>query len=262
VILEDATPPEPAYRIESVDKALRLLWLLRDERRLTVSEVSDRLGVARSTAHRLLAMLVMHDFVQQDPETKAYMPGRGLVEIGLGALSSLDVRREARPELHRLVAEVRETVLLIVLQGARTLVVDAIESDEVVRVSARTGGSMPPHTVSGGKVLLAGMDPEHVRALLGPEPLERLTADSITTYAELDAELEAVRERGYATNFNEAELGLSAISVPVPVPPGVIPAAITVSAPTARMSLRRMPALVATTQAAASRIAEAVRRTV
>jgi DNA-binding IclR family transcriptional regulator len=261
MVLEGATPGEPAYRIESVDKVLRLLWLLRDERRLTVSEVSDRLGVARSTAHRLLGMLVSHGFVQQDRATKAYMPGRGLFEIGLGALGSLDVRREARPELQRLVGELRETVMLIVLQGQRTLVVDAIESDEVVRVSARTGGSMPPHTVSAGKVLLASLDPAHVRALLGPEPLERRTKDSITTYAELEAELDEVRERGYATNFNESEPGLSAISVGVPVPPGVIPAAITVSAPSARMSLRRMASLVAATQVAAERIADAVRRT-
>jgi DNA-binding IclR family transcriptional regulator len=262
VVLHDATPPEPGYRIESVDKALRLLWLLRDQRRLTVSEVSDRLGVARSTAHRLLGMLVVHGFAQQDPATKAYMPGRALFEIGLGALSGLDVRREARPELQRLVSELRETVLLIVMQGARTLVIDAIESDEVVRVSARTGGSMPPHTVSAGKIMLAGMDPAHVRALLGPEPLERRTSDSITTYAELDAELDEVRGRGYATNFNEAEPGVSAIAVAIPVPPGVVPAAITVTVPSARMSLRRMPALVATTQAAAARISEAVRRTV
>jgi DNA-binding IclR family transcriptional regulator len=262
MVLEDATPQEPAYRIESVDKALRLLWLLRDERRLTVSEVGDRLGVARSTAHRLLAMLQRHGFAQQDPATKEYMPGRGLFEIGLGALASLDVRREARPELQRLVGDLRETVMLIVLQGPRTLVIDAVESDEVVRVTARTGGSMPPHCVSAGKVLLARMDPAHVRSLLGPEPLERLTPDSITTYAELTAELDDVRRRGYATNFDESEPGLSAISVPVPVPAGVVPTAITVTVPSARMSLRRMPSLVSTTQAAAERIGEAVRRTV
>jgi DNA-binding IclR family transcriptional regulator len=260
MVLHDASLPEPAYRIESVDKALRLLWLLRDERRLTVSEVSDRLGVARSTAHRLLGMLMAHGFAQQDAGTKAYLPGRALFEIGLGALSGLDVRREARPELQRLVSEVRETVLLIVMQGTRTLVVDAVESEELVRVSGRTGGTMPPHIVAGGKVLLAEMEPDQVRALLGPEPLEARTPDSITAYAELFAELDDVRRQGYATNFNEAESGLSGISVPIPVPPGVIPAAITVTAPSARMSLRRMPALVTTTQATAARVGEAVRR--
>ena len=253
---------ESPYRIRSVDNVLRLLWMLRDERRLTVTEVSDRLGVARSTAHRLLGMLVAHGFVQQDPATKGYMPGRGLFEIGLGALGSLDVRREARPELQRLVGELRETVMLIVLQGSKTLVVDAIESDEIVRVSARTGGSKPPHTVSAGKVLLAWMDPDYVRALLGPEPLERCTRNSITTYAELFAELADVRVNGYATNFNEAEPGVSAVSVEVPVPPGVIPAAITVSLPSARMSLRRLPQLVAAMHEAGDRIGAALHSTV
>jgi DNA-binding IclR family transcriptional regulator len=253
---------EPSYGIRSVDNALRLLWLLRDERRLTVSEVSDRLGVARSTAHRLLGMLVAHGFAQQDRATRAYMPGSGLFEIGLGALGSLDVRREARPELQRLVGEVRETVMLIVLQGRRTLVVDAIESAEVVRVSARTGGSKPPHTVSAGKVLLAGMEPAHVRALLGPEPLEQCTKSSLTTYAELFADLDEVRARGYATNFNESEPDVSAVSVEVPVPPGLIPAAITVSVPNARMTLRRLPVLVQALRGAAGRIGASLRRTV
>src|SRR5262245_18116770 len=104
---------ESPYSIRPVDNALKLLWLLRDERRLTVSEVSDRLGVARSSAHRLLGMLVTHGFAQQDLATRAYMTGSGLFEIGLGALGSLVVRRVARPELQRLVGELRETVMLI-----------------------------------------------------------------------------------------------------------------------------------------------------
>jgi IclR family acetate operon transcriptional repressor len=261
MVLEDSTSPrEPAYRIESVDKALRLLWLLRDERRLTVSEVSERLGVARSTAHRLLGMLQVHGFAQQDPATKAYMPGRALFEVGLGALASLDVRREARPELERLVREIRETVLLIVLQGPRTLVVDSFESDAVVRVSVRAGGSMPAHCVSAGKVLLSQMKPECVRALLGPEPLESRTEDSITTYAELEPELEEVRAQGYATNFNESEPGVSAFSVPVPAPVGVVPTTVTVLVPSTRMTLRRLPTLVVAAQAAATRVGEAVEK--
>jgi DNA-binding IclR family transcriptional regulator len=258
MVLENRTSPEPAYRIESVDKALRLLWLLRDERRLTVSQVSDRLGVARSTAHRLLGMLQAHGFAQQDPATKAYMPGRGLFEVGLGALAGLDVRREARPELERLVSEIGETVLLIVLQGPRTLVVDAVESDAVVRVSGSTGGSMPAHCVSSGKVLLAQMETDRMHALLGSEPLEGLTADSITTYAELAVELDEVRRQGYATNFEECEPGLSAVSVAVPVPPGVVPTTITISLPSTRMTLRRLPSLVAAARDSAARIGEAV----
>lgn len=257
MLLDHGTPDTPpTYRIESVDKALRLLWLLRDERELTVTRASEHLGVARSTAHRLLAMLQYHGFARQDPTTKAYAPGRGLLEIGLAAVDSLDIRRIARPELGALSREVRETVQLIILEGSRTLVLDAVEADEVVRVSARTGGSMPPHCVSAGKVLLARQPVEYVRALLGPDPLEKRTPESISTLAELERELEVVRTQGHATNIEESEPGVFAVSVAIPVPPGVTPAAITVVAPSMRMSLRRIPGIVTAAHAAAKRIAE------
>ena len=74
---------EPAYRIESVDKALRLLHMFREKPRWTVSEVSEALGVVPSTAHRLLAMLQWHDFAHQEPGSKAYVAGRALMVIGL-----------------------------------------------------------------------------------------------------------------------------------------------------------------------------------
>src|SRR3954447_133982 len=84
--------PPAAHRIESVDKVLRLLWLLRDRPHLTVSEASDALGGARSTAHRLLAMLVEHRFADQEPVSRAYHPGPALLEIGLGATRNPAVR--------------------------------------------------------------------------------------------------------------------------------------------------------------------------
>jgi DNA-binding IclR family transcriptional regulator len=257
LVLHDETPAfESAYRVESVDRALRLLWLLRDRGRIGVSEASDHLGVARSTAHRLLTTLQEQRFVAQDPTTRRYVAGRALLEIGLAALANLDVRRVARPEIEALVREVRETVQLMILQGPRTLVVDSVECDQVLRISARTGGSMPPHCVSGGKALLALMDPAAVRQLLGAEPLATLTDQSISTYAELDPELEHVRNRGYAGNFSESEAGQTAVAVTIPVPLGMTPAAITVAAPSMRLVGRRIPVVVAAAQATAERIGQ------
>jgi IclR family acetate operon transcriptional repressor len=249
------TPGPPAtYRIESVDKVLRLLWVLRDRPHLTVSEASEALGVARSTAHRLLAMLVEHRFADQEPVSRAYHPGPALLEIGLGAARNLDVRTVARPEIEQLAARVRETVQLVTLAGSRTLVIDSAESDEMLRVSGRTGGSLPPHCTSAGKALLARLDSEQVRALLGPEPLEQHTERSISTYAELDEELARVRGRGYATNFGENEDGIGAVAVRIPVPRGVRPAAITVTAPITRMGEERISSVVEAATATAARI--------
>jgi DNA-binding IclR family transcriptional regulator len=246
---------EPAYRIESVDKALRLLHMFRERPRWTVTEVSDALGVVPSTAHRLLAMLQLHEFVHQEPGSKAYVAGRALVVIGLAALSQLAVRDAARADIEALSRELGETVHLIVLHGARTLIVDAVEGDQVVRVGARAGGSAPPNCVSAGKILLSRMTDRQVAALIGPDPLPRRTSRSIGTLAELTDDLARVRDRGYATNFDEHEFGATGISVPIPVPPDVTPAAITVNAPSARVPDQRIPVIAAAATAAAARIA-------
>jgi DNA-binding IclR family transcriptional regulator len=246
---------EPAYRIESVDKALRLLHMFREKPRWTVSEVSKALGVVPSTAHRLLAMLQWHEFAHQEPGSKAYVAGRALVAIGLAAVNQLTVRDVAHADIEALSRELGETVHLIILQGARTLIVDAVEGDQVVRVGARIGGSAPPNCVSAGKVLLSKMTDRQVAALIGPDPLPRRTSRSIGTLAELAADLAVVRERGFATNFDEHELGATGIAVRIPVPAGVTPAAITVNAPSARVPSERIPVIVAAAIAAAARIA-------
>src|SRR6266571_1176414 len=92
----------PNYPIQSVSRALSLLLRLRDQPTLSVSEASDFLGVSRSTAHRSLAMLVQHDFVRQDSRTKLYVVGPALLQIGLAAVSRLDIRTVAQPYLHTL----------------------------------------------------------------------------------------------------------------------------------------------------------------
>lgn len=256
--MESGSAPA-AHRIEAVDKALRLLWLLQDRPRLTVSEAAAELGTARSTAHRLLSTLGEHGFVAQEPTTRAYHPGRALLEIGLGAVRGLDVRRVARPELELLVERVGETVQLVTLQGSRTLVVDSVECAETLRVSGRTGGSRPPHTVSAGKVLLAALDPEDVRALLGPEPLERLTEHTIDTYPALGRELDRVRKQGYATNVGEMETAVTAVAVPIEVPRGVRPTAIAVTAPSTRMADDQIPFMLEAVRASAARVAAALK---
>lgn len=247
--------PPATYRIESVDKALRVLWLLQERPRLTVSEAAEALGVARSTAHRLLQMLQEHGFATQDVATRAYLPGRALLEIGLAAIRNLDVRQVARAELEQLVSEVRETVQLVLLEGPRTLVIDSVECVEIVRVTGRTGGSLPPHCTSAGKAMLAQLDRAEVRSLLGPEPLERLTERSIGTYDQLEPQLERVRAEGYATNFGENEPAVAALAVAVRVPRDVLPTAVTVTAPFERLSPDRVPACASAAAGAAERIA-------
>ena len=106
----------PNYPIGSVSNALRLLLMFREDPLIRVSEASSALGVAPSTAHRLLAMLEYHGFVQQDPATRGYRAGPAVIDIGLSAVRSIDVRSHLLPYMERLCDEVDETVQLMVLE--------------------------------------------------------------------------------------------------------------------------------------------------
>jgi DNA-binding IclR family transcriptional regulator len=250
----DVPGQKPAYPIESVDRALALLLLLRDRRVLTVSEASRELGVAASTAHRLLAMLQYRGFVAQDPATKAYRLGPVLAELGLAAVRGMDIRAQARPIMERLVAEVGETVHLGVLRGTDVLFLESVESTRALRVADRTGMTLPAHASAVGKALLAGLPAEQLRILYPDAELLAYRPNTITRRDELEQALATVRERGYATNADESEAGVSGVAAPVYDSAGQLRAALTVSAPTSRLTDEQISMIAPATIRAASEI--------
>jgi DNA-binding IclR family transcriptional regulator len=233
----DERGQQPAYPIASVDNALRLLMLFRGQRRVRLSAASAHLGVAQSTAHRLMAMLAYHDFVRREPDSRAYVAGPALVEIGLAAVRQLDIRRDARPVLEALASSLGETVHLAVLEGGSVRYLDAVESVRALRVAARTGSSLAANCTASGKALLAALPDAQVRTLFaGQKPLTALTDRSITSRARLLAELKEIRERGCAFNREESEEGVASVAVAVRGPQQVPVAALVVSAPVSRMT--------------------------
>jgi IclR family transcriptional regulator, acetate operon repressor len=232
--------PPPAYPITSVNNALRLLLTFRDRPQLALSDASAYLGVAHSTAHRLLAMLAYHDFVRQERGRRVYVAGPALIEIGLAAVRQLDVRSHARPVLEKLAAETEETVHLARLDGAMVLYLDGIESTRAVRVTVRTGNTLPAHCTASGKALLAVLSVDEVRAIYpGRRALPGTTERSITRRTDLERELAAVRERGYATNDEESEEGVASLAMAVRGSgPGAL-ASLSVSLPVQRLAANR-----------------------
>lgn len=251
------TKAAPNYPIGSVDNALRLLLRFREQKTIGVSVAAAALGVAPSTAHRLLAMLEYHDLVARDPATRQYTAGVGLMELGLSIVTDMDIRTQARPIMIQLNGELGETIHLVALRGADALFLDGVESDRAVRVGSRTGVVLPAHCVSGGKALLARHSEERLLQLYPRERLNGLTGDSVKTRSHLIKELAEVRERGYATNFGESESGLTAVGVAVLDRQGFPRAALVVAAPSARLPKSR----VARTAEAARTAAEELGRT-
>ena len=249
----------PKYPIESVDNALRLILALRETPLLSVQQASSELGVAPSTAHRILAMLRHRGFVEQDPDTRGYRAGPTLVEVGLSALRDLDIRRDARPDLERLVAELDETAHLTVLRGTRVLFIDGIESSRVLRAAARIGHSLPAHATASGNAMLAALPDEVLLERYPHERLEGVTKRTVTSRRSLLRRLAEIRERGYAVNDGESEDDVVAVAAAIRTREGASRGAITVAGPATRFGLeaavRAAPAVIAT----AAAVGEAIR---
>lgn len=226
----------PRYPINSVDNALKLLLMFRESQVIRVSEASAALNVAGSTAHRLLAMLEYHNFIEQDADTKAYRSGRSLTEIGLAIVRSMDIRAQLRPALEQLRDDLGETVHLMVLQGADALFLDSVESSSALRTSSRIGRTYPAHTTSGGKALLAELPPERLAELYPGGTLVPGTQRSLHSMADLKRELRLVRKRGYGSNRGESEPDVAAVAVTIKSSLSRPAAAIAVSAPLSRLT--------------------------
>lgn len=236
----DWSTPLPAYGLSSVDNALRLLHELDRRGEIRVFEAADLLGVARSTAHRLLTTLTFRGYAQQGTGTHHYRPGPALVDIGLRAVARIDISQVARPHLQALSEDTGETVHLMVLEGNGVRFVDGVESPQPLRVGLRVGMVLPAHATSAGKAILAALPPERVRDLY-PRGVQTLTDQTLSSLDEIQRHLATVSRAGYATNQGESANDVAAVGVAVRNPAGEVVGAIAVAAPAERLSPQRVP---------------------
>ncbi|SON62229.1 Pectin degradation repressor protein KdgR [Mycobacterium simulans] len=246
----------PQYPIESVDNALKLLLLLGEQPQIRLSEATRYLGVASSTAHRLLAMLTYRGFVRQDPVSRAYLPGPALTGVAFAIFGRIDIQGTALPVMRRLSETLRETIHLGVLDGAGVGFIAAVEGPAAVRVASRLGRTMPAHCTSTGKVLLSQLPEPELRQLLPHEVLEGITARSIVSRTELEVELTRIRERGYAVNREESEEGVASVAVPIPTRAPGLRLALNAAAPQNRLPASKYSSVAAALTKAAKEIGD------
>jgi IclR family transcriptional regulator, acetate operon repressor len=234
----------PPYALDSVDNALQLIQLLRDQGRLRVTDAARELGIARSTAHRLLAMLVYRGFAEQD-DSRGYLPGASLASPAPSGGDLQRLRVLAAPTMERLCERVEETVNLVVRVGTQTRFIACVESRQILHVGDRRGTVLPAARTSGGKALLARLPEAEVGALYGIDSAEPdLTG---AEWAALTGELALTRRRGYAVNAQETEAGLHAVGMAVD---GQSASALSIAMPSTRYSPRRVTELVPELRAA------------
>jgi len=219
-----------ALPVKSANRALDIFELLAAEAHgLTVSEISDRLGLARSSTHGLVRTLHSRGYLM-DGGGRRYHLGARLIQLGLNVADQLELRTAARGPLERLVAATGDTALLVVPEAGELLYVDKVLSAaRDVRTDPRIASRRPLHCSSLGKALLAALDDEAVLSVVDEIGLERVTAYSIADRDELLADLARTRSLGYAVDRQEALLGVWCVGAPVRDHTGRAVAAISLS---------------------------------
>ncbi|UDY23385.1 IclR family transcriptional regulator [Nocardioides sp. Kera G14] len=242
----------PPYAITSVDNALRIAAMLQLEGPLTVTEVAHRVGVAPSTAHRLLQMLVYRDFATQD-ESRAYRVGP-LLELASHSQSDTSkLRAAALPHLQWLVDRVGESANLTVRTGDTVRFIASVESSQALRVGNREGMVFNAHETTAGLIMLAELEPEELASLYGG-PVDPAYPHERPDLAQLRTDLARIRRSGFALNVGRSERGVVAIGVPIHGTDRHAIAGISVSMPSVRYDKSQLPTYVDALAEAAKRL--------
>ncbi|WP_084637137.1 IclR family transcriptional regulator [Neomicrococcus aestuarii] len=244
----------PSSPIASVDRALLLILLMKESGPISVKSASEHLGVAPSTAHRLLNALMHRGFAAQDHERR-YRLGPALVERHSERYTVQALRQSARSALMVLSQEVGETVQLMVLTEGNIQFIDGIESTKTLRVGMRVGDKMPAFVSAGGKAILALFSNAELEDLYR-QGIPAWSTSRIDSLKTLKREMTKVRRAEFGSNFEEMEEGVVGLGVAVTDPDGHPVAAITTATPSIRFDRNNIPSHVAALQTAAAAISE------
>ncbi|HMI53522.1 MAG TPA: IclR family transcriptional regulator [Candidatus Saccharimonadales bacterium] len=229
------------YRVQVLDRALAALEVLQARpQECSLVELCTALKLHKSTVHRLMMVLEQHRLVDKNPETGRYRLGLKLFEFGSKAIGALDLKRHSRPHLNKLLQEINETVHFCILDDGQVFYVEKVEPERSVRMACTVGSRAPAYCTAVGKAMLAELSDAEVKLIVRRWGLQRVTKNTITTAADLKAELSAVRNRGYAVDNEEKEEGLRCVGAAVRGHSGKLIAAISVSGPAFRVTKERI----------------------
>lgn len=213
--------------VRSLERGLLVIRALSAPDPRTLSEVARDTGLSRAAARRFLLTLEDLGYVQQSAGRFSLAPQ--VLDLGYAFLSSLTLPEVAQPHLERLVERVHESSSVSILDGSEVVYVARVPTRRIMTVSISVGTRFPAHATSMGRVLLAGLGPDALAAVLDGAELEALTGVTITTRARLEEALDRVRRQGWALVDQELEPGLRSIAAPIRDAGGRVVAAVNLS---------------------------------
>lgn len=246
-----------SYKIPNLAKAIEIIKLLSSaEDGQSAIEIEQRVGIARTSAFRILRTLVGAGMVEK--RGTRFYGGPALLEIGLNAVSKFKLRDIAVPVLQQLTARTRQTSHLAVPSGHNALILEVCDSTEPVLVASRPGTLAELHCSSNGKLFLAYNMHEQLDELYAARPLPRYTANTIADLPTLKRELLDVLERGYAIDDQEYHIGVRCIAAPITNINGACIAGIGVTGPVSSLTKEKIPEVAALVREAAKRLSGTV----
>ncbi|PNY81886.1 IclR family transcriptional regulator [Deinococcus koreensis] len=243
-----------AASVRTLERGLSVLAALAEAREAPLGVLARRVGLPASTTYRLLETLRQQDFAEWDEASGLFRVGRRAAQVGSAYSAQGALLGAAREPMHALVDELNESANLAALRGSQAVYIAQVEGRQLVRMFTQLGASAPLHCSGVGKVLMAWQDEATVRGALGEGPYPAFTPHSITQPAAYRAELARVRQQGYAHDDQERELGVRCVAAPIRDALGTVVAALSVSAPTSRLTRTDIPRVLAHVQRAAGEI--------
>jgi IclR family pca regulon transcriptional regulator len=230
---------------QSLERGLAILSAFRSGRPLLgVSELGREIGLGRSTTHRYVATLAALGYLQQDVATRKYRLGPRVLDLGFSAINSMELREVAAPHLRRLSDETGYTVNMAILDGADVVYVERCRSTQAgqreIDLNLHVGSRLPAYCTSLGKVLLAFLPGVERAAVLDRVDFAQRGPNTIVSRRDFEAELDRVREAGFAANNEELAYGLRSIAAPVFSHDGSAVGAVNLAAHSSMMPMDRL----------------------
>lgn len=238
-MIEDQQSRSPS----SLKNALQLLKMFTmDEPELRLSEIAEKLGVAASTAHRLVNTLIAEGFVVKDSRTNMYRLGASILAFGKMITSQIKLYREALPILQELMNKSNETAHIGILDHTDTIYLHKIECSHPVRLLSHSGKRNPAYCTGSGQLILAYQDRQTINRVI-ERGLIRNTQKTITGTDEFLSLMEKVRKQGFVITSEQLHEGVTSIAAPIRDHSGQVVASVAIVGPVQRITTARIRTL-------------------
>jgi IclR family transcriptional regulator, pca regulon regulatory protein len=236
---DDDTGAEASARnenVQSLDRGLAVIRAFGPGRvRMSLSDVAREAGLSRASARRFLITLVNLGYVRAEGRDFSLRPS--VLELGYAYLSGLGLPEIAAPHLEELVAKVRESSSIAVLDGQQIVYVARVPTERIMRISVSVGTRFPAYATSMGRVLLAALEPDELEEYMAEADFSSITASTLTDPDVLRATVKEVGRQGFAIVDEELEEGLRSVAVPIRGSSGAVIAAANLAAHASRVSM-------------------------